>query len=91
MDQDSREDGVQEALNMLDFMGLTCEKCDGRGYTNSPCTREDIHGREYDEYTNPVFAMMKFMGLLTNKSPWLTAREQIEWSKISGKMGFKKL
>lgn len=44
------------------------------------------------EYTNPIFAMMDFMGLLDEKRlARLTRQEQIDWIKIAGKMGFKKL
>lgn len=32
MEQDQREDGVQEALDMLLFMGLKCDICYGQGW-----------------------------------------------------------
>lgn len=51
MDNDSGEDGVQEAVDMLVVMGLACQLCDGKGYTNSPTLREDDYGREHEDYT----------------------------------------
>lgn len=41
----------QAALDVLIFMGLLCQDCEGRGYTFSPIVREDDYGEEYEDYT----------------------------------------